>query len=71
MKLKVLAQGEAECIEFRASIVIGAGSLSFEMVRAVVERFPVILEADWAKQVLSNLYRRFSFLPEKGMEKTT
>src|SRR5512135_3526603 len=27
-------------IEFRASIVIGAGSLSFEMIRALVERLP-------------------------------
>lgn len=69
---KVLAQGEAECIEFRASIVIGAGSLSFEMVRAVVERFPAILEADWAKTKCCPIYIEdlVSYL-EKGMEKTT
>lgn len=30
-------------IEFRASIIIGSGSLSFEMIRALVERLPVML----------------------------
>jgi uncharacterized protein YbjT (DUF2867 family) len=34
-------------IEFRASIVIGSGSLSFEMVRALVERLPVLLTPRW------------------------
>lgn len=30
-------------IEFRASIIIGSGSLSFEMIRALVERLPVMV----------------------------
>ena len=34
-------------IEFRASIVIGAGSLSFEMIRALVERLPVMVCPRW------------------------
>jgi lipocalin/uncharacterized protein YbjT (DUF2867 family)/ligand-binding SRPBCC domain-containing protein len=34
-------------IEFRASIVIGAGSLSFEMIRALVERLPVMICPRW------------------------
>ncbi|MEQ1891242.1 MAG: SDR family oxidoreductase [Planctomycetota bacterium] len=34
-------------IELRASIVIGAGSLSFEMVRALVERLPVMITPRW------------------------
>lgn len=34
-------------VEFRASIVIGAGSLSFEMIRALVERLPVMLCPQW------------------------
>ncbi|MFT5041156.1 MAG: hypothetical protein ACI8TX_002128 [Hyphomicrobiaceae bacterium] len=33
--------------EFRASIVIGSGSLSFEMVRALVERLPVMIMPKW------------------------
>ena len=34
-------------IEFRASVVIGSGSLSFEMIRALVERLPVMLAPRW------------------------
>jgi uncharacterized protein YbjT (DUF2867 family) len=36
-----------EVIEFRASIVIGSGSLSFEMIRALVERLPVMICPAW------------------------
>jgi uncharacterized protein YbjT (DUF2867 family) len=36
-----------ELIEFRASIVIGSGSLSFEMIRALVERLPVMICPAW------------------------
>jgi lipocalin/uncharacterized protein YbjT (DUF2867 family)/ligand-binding SRPBCC domain-containing protein len=34
-------------VEFRASIVVGAGSLSFEMIRALVERLPVMICPKW------------------------
>src|SRR5678815_4434092 len=34
-------------IEFRASIIIGAGSLSFEMIQALVERLPVMVCPRW------------------------
>jgi uncharacterized protein YbjT (DUF2867 family)/ligand-binding SRPBCC domain-containing protein len=34
-------------IEFRASVVIGAGSLSFEMIQALVERLPVMICPRW------------------------
>ncbi len=34
-------------VELRASIVIGSGSLSFEMVRALVERLPVMITPRW------------------------
>ena len=43
----ILRTSEAEVIEFRASIVIGSGSLSFEMVRALVERLPVMICPKW------------------------
>jgi uncharacterized protein YbjT (DUF2867 family) len=33
--------------EFRASIVIGSGSLSFEMIRALVQRLPVMICPRW------------------------
>jgi uncharacterized protein YbjT (DUF2867 family) len=34
-------------LEFRASIVIGSGSLSFEMIRALVERLPFMITPRW------------------------
>jgi uncharacterized protein YbjT (DUF2867 family) len=43
----VLRSSEVQVIEFRASIVIGSGSLSFEMVRALVERLPVMITPRW------------------------
>jgi uncharacterized protein YbjT (DUF2867 family) len=38
-------------VEFRASIVIGSGSLSFEMVRALVERLPVMVTPRWVRVI--------------------
>ncbi len=40
------ASGVPVC-ELRASIVIGSGSLSFEMIRALVERLPVMITPKW------------------------
>ena len=34
-------------IEFRASIIIGSGSLSFEVIRALVQRLPVMICPRW------------------------
>jgi uncharacterized protein YbjT (DUF2867 family) len=34
-------------LEFRASAIIGAGSLSFELVRALVDRLPVMITPRW------------------------
>jgi len=34
-------------VEFRASVVIGSGSLSFELIRALVERLPVMVCPRW------------------------
>lgn len=44
----LLASG-AEILEFRASLVIGSGSISFEMVRALVERLPVMITPIWVR----------------------
>ena len=35
--------------EFRASIIIGSGSLSFEMIRALVERLPIMVTPRWVR----------------------
>lgn len=44
---EILRQYGPQIVEFRASIVIGSGSLSFEMIRALVERLPVMLTPRW------------------------
>jgi len=38
-----------EVIEFRSSIVIGSGSLSFELIRALVERLPIMITPRWVR----------------------
>jgi len=43
----ILRQYETPVVELRASIVIGSGSLSFEMIRALVERLPVMITPRW------------------------
>jgi uncharacterized protein YbjT (DUF2867 family) len=43
----ILRQSGVPVIELRASIVIGSGSLSFEMIRALVERLPVMITPRW------------------------
>jgi uncharacterized protein YbjT (DUF2867 family) len=44
---RLLRDSGVPTIELRASIVIGAGSLSFEMVRALVERLPIMVTPRW------------------------
>ncbi len=44
---RVLAESGVPTIELRASIIIGSGSLSFEMIRALVERLPVMITPRW------------------------
>jgi uncharacterized protein YbjT (DUF2867 family) len=46
---EVLRHSGVPVVEFRASIVIGSGSLSFEMVRAIVERLPVMICPKWVR----------------------
>ncbi len=43
----VLKESGAEVIEFRASIIIGSGSLSFELIRALVQKLPVMICPRW------------------------
>ncbi len=44
---KILKESGAEVIEFRASVVIGAGSLSFDLVKALTDRLPVMICPRW------------------------
>ena len=44
---KILRDSGVETIEFRASMVIGAGSLSFELMKSLTDRLPVMLCPRW------------------------
>lgn len=44
---EILGARGVPVLEFRASIVIGSGSLSFEMIRSLVERLPIMITPKW------------------------
>jgi uncharacterized protein YbjT (DUF2867 family) len=44
---QLLRQSGVETIEFRASLVIGTGSLSFDLVKALTDRLPVMICPRW------------------------
>lgn len=47
---RILRESGVPTIELRASVILGSGSLSFELVRALVERLPVMLTPRWVSQ---------------------
>ncbi|RDI75475.1 NADH(P)-binding [Gaiella occulta] len=46
---RILRSSGVPTIELRASIVIGSGSASFEMIRALVERLPLMVTPRWVR----------------------
>lgn len=44
---ELLRESGVPVIEFQASIIIGSGSLSFEMIRALMERLPIMTTPRW------------------------
>lgn len=46
-----LRSGGVPVVEFRASVILGSGSLSFELIRALVERLPVMICPRWVATV--------------------
>ncbi len=44
---EALREGGVAVVEFRASVVVGSGSLSFELIRALVERLPIMICPTW------------------------
>ena len=45
----ILREGPVPTTELRAAMIIGSGSASFEMMRALVERLPVMICPRWVK----------------------
>ncbi|MBK5254510.1 MAG: SDR family oxidoreductase [Vicinamibacteria bacterium] len=44
---RCLADGGVPVIEFRAAVIVGSGSASFEMIRHLTERLPVMITPTW------------------------
>jgi uncharacterized protein YbjT (DUF2867 family) len=44
---RILASGDTPVVELRAAVIIGSGSLSFEMIRHLTEVIPVIMRPRW------------------------
>jgi uncharacterized protein YbjT (DUF2867 family) len=44
--------------EFRASIILGSGSLSFELIRALVERLPIMVCPSWVRMKAQPIHIR-------------
>jgi len=72
---EILRASGVPTIEFRASIVIGSGSASFEMIRALVEKLPVMVTPRWVRvraqpiaieDVLAYLLEALEREPESG-----
>ncbi len=73
---RILADSGVPTIELRASIIIGSGSTSFEMIRALVETLPVMIMPRWVATLTQPIgiedvvaYLRESLdLPEAGSQ---
>lgn len=46
---RILRESGVPTVEFRASVIIGSGSLSFELIRGLVERLPIMLTPRWVR----------------------
>lgn len=44
---RALAEGGVPVIEFRAAVIVGSGSASFEMIRHLTERLPLMVTPTW------------------------
>jgi uncharacterized protein YbjT (DUF2867 family) len=46
---RILRDSGVPTIELRAAVVIGSGSLSFEMIRSLVDKLPVMITPKWVR----------------------
>jgi uncharacterized protein YbjT (DUF2867 family) len=46
---EILASGPTPCTELRAAVIIGSGSLSFEMLRYLTEVLPIMTTPTWVR----------------------
>jgi uncharacterized protein YbjT (DUF2867 family) len=53
---RLLGQGEADLTALRAAIVIGAGSASFQIIRQLAARLPVMVTPSWVRTECQPIY---------------
>jgi len=53
---EILRASGLRVIEFRASIILGNGSASYEIVRALVRKLPVMVAPRWVKSLCQPIY---------------
>jgi uncharacterized protein YbjT (DUF2867 family) len=46
---RILASGVTPITEFRAAVIIGSGSMSFELIRHLTEVLPILFRPQWAR----------------------
>jgi len=46
---QILRESGVPVVEFRASVIIGAGSISFEIARTLVEKLPIMVTPRWVR----------------------
>ena len=72
---RALATAGVPVTEFRAAIIVGSGSISFEMIRYLTERLPIMVTPKWVdtkvqpiaiRDVLSYLQQAPEHRPEEG-----
>ena len=72
---RILAAEGPPTVEFRASIIIGSGSLSFELLRSLVNKLPLMVTPRWVRtpaqpiavdDVIAYLVHGLDLVPEKS-----
>ena len=52
----ILRSSNIPVIEFRASVILGPGSTSYELIRALVERLPIMVTPKWVRVKAQPIY---------------
>lgn len=70
---EILRASGVPVTELRASVAIGAGSMPFEVVRALVERLPVMVTPRWTRMPIQPIAQAdlVAYLLEAGKERGT
>jgi uncharacterized protein YbjT (DUF2867 family) len=55
---EILAAGGVDTVELRAAVILGSGSISFEMLRYLTERLPAMICPRWVDSLLNPLAER-------------